>query len=597
MAGKILSLLFSKPKKEAGVMKCWSLAGSVIILFATLAAGPPPSNESWSQWGANPQHTGFIQVNGQPVQRKLAGFRYDPFVRQETKDFGGLGLPAHFQVPLIEGNDVYMEFKTGKWIPCHPPLAWEFGKHCGPNAWETEIWNEKRLVWKDEKLVEAWTFTSDWKPEPNGFPTGLSAFEPVFHPALTRTFLYVPGFGGTVWKVNKNDGKSVAHINPFGTMIDEHKFVSGPLSADAEGNVYFNVIKLANARDPWYTHDVLGAWLVKVSSDDKSAKVTYHDLVPNAPPPDGKCAGVFFDPKTLPWPPSEDAKPQPVTCGSQRPGVNVPPAIAQDGTVYTVSRAHYDPMVGYLVAVNSDLSPKWQSSLQRRLHDGCGVIIPIAKRKRQPNACREGTNLGVDPNTNNWGSGQILDYTSSGPVVLPDGSVMIAAGNSYGQGGGHLMKFNSSGEFLAAYPFGFDMTAAVYPHDRTYSMVIKENHYPVALYCYFPNNLYCKPLPPVYYITQLNADLKPEWRFKDPTVDRKHPHGFEWCVNEGAIDRNGNVFVNSEDGNIYQLSHQGNLLSKLFLKLAIGAAYTPSSIGPDGKIYTQNDGVLFVVGK
>jgi hypothetical protein len=28
-----------------------------------------------------------------------------------------------------------------------------------------------------------------------------------------------------------------------------------------------------------------------------------------------------------------------------------------------------------------------------------------------------------------------------------------------------------------------------------------------------------------------------------------------------------------------------------------GAAYTPVSLGPDGKIYAQNDGVLFVLGQ
>jgi hypothetical protein len=33
------------------------------------------------------------------------------------------------------------------------------------------------------------------------------------------------------------------------------------------------------------------------------------------------------------------------------------------------------------------------------------------------------------------------------------------------------------------------------------------------------------------------------------------------------------------------------------LNLAIGAAYTPLSIGSDGKIYTQNDGELFVAGE
>jgi hypothetical protein len=34
----------------------------------------------------------------------------------------------------------------------------------------------------------------------------------------------------------------------------------------------------------------------------------------------------------------------------------------------------------------------------------------------------------------------------------------------------------------------------------------------------------------------------------------------------------------------------------VFTNLAIGAAYTPLSIGPDGKIYTQNDGRMFVIG-
>jgi hypothetical protein len=37
-------------------------------------------------------------------------------------------------------------------------------------------------------------------------------------------------------------------------------------------------------------------------------------------------------------------------------------------------------------------------------------------------------------------------------------------------------------------------------------------------------------------------------------------------------------------------------LAKLFLKSAIGAAYTPISVGPDGKLFVQNDGHMFVVG-
>jgi hypothetical protein len=38
-------------------------------------------------------------------------------------------------------------------------------------------------------------------------------------------------------------------------------------------------------------------------------------------------------------------------------------------------------------------------------------------------------------------------------------------------------------------------------------------------------------------------------------------------------------------------------VKRLFLQLALGAAYTPLSIGSDGKIYAQNAGHLFVLGE
>jgi hypothetical protein len=62
-----------------------------------------------------------------------------------------------------------------------------------------------------------------------------------------------------------------------------------------------------------------------------------------------------------------------------------------------------------------------------------------------------------------------------------------------------------------------------------------------------------------------------------------------------AIDRNGTVYANSEDGNLFAILQGGTLKQKIFQQLALGAAYTPASIGPDGRIYTQNAGHLFVV--
>ncbi len=66
------------------------------------------------------------------------------------------------------------------------------------------------------------------------------------------------------------------------------------------------------------------------------------------------------------------------------------------------------------------------------------------------------------------------------------------------------------------------------------------------------------------------------------------------------------MYVNSEDGHLYtirqghtgvfDINSTGPKAKRLFLRLAIGAAYTPASLGGDGKIYSQNDGRLVVVG-
>jgi outer membrane protein assembly factor BamB len=72
--------------------------------------------------------------------------------------------------------------------------------------------------------------------------------------------------------------------------------------------------------------------------------------------------------------------------------------------------------------------------------------------------------------------------------------------------------------------------------------------------------------------------------------------GFEWCVNAPAVDANGTVYVNSEDGFLYAINQGGAIKEKIFLQLALGAGYTPLAIGSDGLIYAQNAGHLFALG-
>ncbi len=572
---------------------------------------PPPASNTpfWSQWASSPQHTGQVSVPGQALNNKLADLVYDPFVTQEQAESGG-NLVAHYPATLTDGNDSYMESKSGTYPSCNPVGDWTNGTACGPNAWSQLTWNVTRYTWEKGQPVLIWTFQSDWKPEPNA-TSGLFGWEPVFHPALANSFIYVPGAGGTIWKVDKNTGKSVSQINPFNGAgnVTANTFVSGPLTTDANGNIFYNVIWLQDpaVNDPWFGSDVLGAWLVKVSSSDTASIATYASLVPGAPAGgSSNCPGTFFNAAVqpaFPWPPSASAVPPTVPCGSQRPGVNVAPAIAADGTIYTISRAHFDPMVSYLVAVNPDLSLKWQASLQQRLQDGCGVLLPISGNPNTPNSCPTGTTQGVDPTTNAPGSGLVFDLASSTPTVLPDGAVLFAALDNYNYSRGHLFKFDATGSYLGAYSFGWDSTPAVYSHGTSYSIVIKDNHYPSSAYCGSPNSSVCTPVGAgPYYITQLDANLNVEWQFQSTTIDVNHPNGYEWCVNAPAVDSSGVVYVNSEDGNLYSIP-QGNTgvftvpQQKIFLKLALGAAYTPLSLGADGKLYVQNDGHLFVVGK
>jgi hypothetical protein len=574
----------------------------VLTWFAVLLAlAVAVSAQGWPQWGRTSIHNGSVSISGQPAHKILAQVVYDPFTAQENVDpLCGGGLCIHYQTPLLDDDgDVYLEFKTGTYTS----LA----------TWNTQIWNEQRLTWEDGALVQVWAFQSDWKPIPYGsLVTGNGpAWEPVFHAALDDDYIYVPGFGGTVYKLRKEDGSVAAHINPFGT-VDPNTYLSGPITVDPQGNIYYVTIKLQNIANvnPWDV-DVVNSWLVKVTENGQISKVTYAALTRGAPGGNG-CLGIF-DTSTLPWPPSPDAVPPNVTCGGQRAAMNSAPAVGPDGTIYVGSVAHLWSREAYMVAVNPDLTPKWHISLRDRFLDGCNVLLPADPTN---GGCRAGSHVGFDPAQNRPGAGRIIEDGTSSPVVAPDGSVFLGAYTRYNYAQGHLMKFSVNGTYLAGYPFGWDDTPAIYQHDGTYSLLSKDNHYGgVGSYC--NDDTWCPPnrtasnpaYPEAYYMTQLSSNLVPEWQYQNTntlsctrnpdgsiTCVSDHPFGFEWCINAPAVDRNGVLYANSEDGNVYEIRQGGGLRDKLFLQLAVGAPYTPIAVADDGKVYTENFGTMFVVG-
>src|SRR5437773_11349925 len=202
---------------------------------------------SWPQWAQNPQHTGFLNVNGQKLNKILANIVYDPLVPDEQALNGG-DLLAHYQVPLVDGNDVYMESKAGSYTA---------------GDYATQTWHQNKFTWQHNDLVKVWTFDSDWAP-----PGNQHVFwEPVYHAVLANGFVYDPGAGGTIFKLDKSTGAAITRINPFGTLIDPHTYTASPLSVDNAGNVYYNVIRL-HSNGSFYQNDAEDSWIVKVAPDD-----------------------------------------------------------------------------------------------------------------------------------------------------------------------------------------------------------------------------------------------------------------------------------------------------------------------------------------
>ncbi|TCO52290.1 hypothetical protein [Actinocrispum wychmicini] len=566
-----------------------ALAAAVLMVGGTATAASADDWSGgcdWTQWGQSAAHNGRTCARGQHDLRLLSRFVVDPFADQENTENGGISV--HYPVPLVDtAGNVFALKKGGSYVSCDPPGSGT-PEPCGmdPANLNRMTWSLQAYHWRHDQLVPTWTFTSDWKPT-------QMFFEAMVQSAMTDDSVYVPGAGGTVFQLAKDSGRVIRRINPLGDTVDPQAFVAGGLTLDAHGTLFYNVIR----KEGTDTH----SWLVRVTRN-RTSMVDYRTLIPSAPQPTDLCYQTFqvvAAQRPLPPPPQPDGSPTlppQRPCGSQRAGVGVAPAIGPDGTIVTVTRASGNALdgYGYLVALNPDLSLKWASSLRGLLNDGCGVLTPYGNGFFD---CRPGTALGVDPLTNMPPAAGVSDQSSASPVILPDGTVLYGAHTFYNGFRGHLMKFDGKGRFQTYFDFGWDITPAVYRHDGTYSIVIKDNHYRTE---------------GPFDLTRLSPNLTKEWsytntetrtcqRAPDGTVtcvdDGQHPNGFEWCVSAPAVDRDGNVYGLAEDGNLYVVDPQGHAREKVFLSKTVAAAYSPVSLDTRGRVYAQNNGELYVLGR
>jgi hypothetical protein len=206
----------------------------------------------------------------------------------------------------------------------------------------------------------------------------------------------------------------------------------------------------------------------------------------------------------------------------------------------------------------------------------------------------------------------VSDDASSSPAVGPDGHVYIgvleadAPAHSFR---GWLLHFDAA-LVTAGAPgsFGWDNTVSIVPRamlpayagTSSYLLVMKSNSYGgvgqgdgrhrVAIVD--PNDTQADAFSTVTVMRELITVL-------GPTPSSEYPGGVEeWCINTAAVDpATQSVLMNSEDGKLYRWHLPSNTLSEsIAMNNGYAQSYTPTAIGPDGRIYAVNNARLFSIG-
>jgi hypothetical protein len=155
--------------------------------------------------GQNARHTGAVRLAAQAPDSVLGQFTYDALADHIR---GNGDLLVHYMAPLVDGDEVFtMSRGASTWVSCLTNLP-----PCGTDLWPRMQWGVTKLRSSPEGQPEQqWTVLSSWKPPPdNG-----TGWEPVFHPAVSGKYLYVPGASGMVMQFDRNTGVLAGSFAPL----------------------------------------------------------------------------------------------------------------------------------------------------------------------------------------------------------------------------------------------------------------------------------------------------------------------------------------------------------------------------------------------
>ena len=506
------------------------VAGLLVGAFAFL--GVPSAQAGWGTFAGNPQHTGLSTVASQPLLLIRWSTPIDLAPPSGT-------ILIHYGSPLVTpGNTVIVPIKTGS---------------SGGYLVEARTAQDGSVLWSAD---------TDYILPPHNWT-------PSYSPTLTASNrLYFAGAGGTVYfrdAVDSGGPAASGHLAFFGlsnytaapSSFDATVFVDSPITADADGTIYFAF--RTNGSAPLGLQSGIaridangnGSWVSAVAASGGDANIT---RVPH----------------------------------------QAAPALSNDEhTLYVVVASNGTSANHYLVGLDpASLALKESSP---------GVKMRVALK---------------DPRNGGVNNATIIDDSSASPMVGPDGDVYYGVlGNPFNVRGWMLHFSADLTQTRTPGGFGWDSTASVVPTaavpsysgTAAYLIFTKYNNYAGIddgdgvnrMAVLDPNDTMVEPHASSNGLLVMKEILSIAGATPDPEFLGQFPDAVrEWCINSAAVDPfTKSVLANSEDGKLYRWDLTTNTLAPaITLSPGVGEAYTPTVIGPDGTVYAINWAILNAVG-